>query len=64
MSPDTNNKKTERRSGFDRRQFSYAQHLPERRNIEDRRRRRPSKRLQDALPVREVPLSGNVQPIG
>jgi len=28
----------DRRSGFDRRQFSYTGHLPERRRIKDRRR--------------------------
>ena len=63
MSPDTYNKKKERRAGFDRRQFTYAQHLPERRVDEDRRRHRPSKRLQGRLPTTEIPLSGNPRPL-
>lgn len=50
MSPVIHNKPTERRSGIDRRQFSYALHIPERRNREDRRRKLP-KRLQEAVPV-------------
>jgi len=63
MSPDTHNKETERRSGIDRRQFSYALHIPERR-VRDERRRRwrgPSKRLQDALPATEISLADNSQ---
>ena len=63
MSPDTHNKETERRSGIDRRQFSYALHIPERR-VRDERRRRwrgPSKRLQDALPATEMSLPDNSQ---
>ena len=50
MSPAIRNKPTERRSGIDRRQFSYALHIPERRSREDRRRKLP-KRLQEAMPV-------------
>lgn len=55
MSPDTHNKEIERRSGIDRRQFSYALHIPERRVRDERRQRwrRSSKRLQDALPTAE-----------
>jgi hypothetical protein len=56
MSPDTHDKATERRSGIDRRQFSYALHIPERRVRDERRRRwpRPSRRLQEALPAAEM----------
>lgn len=66
MSPDTHNKKAERRSGIDRRQFSYALHIPERRVRKERRRRRlgPSEQLQEALPATESSLSGNLpQPV-
>ena len=51
MSPVIHNKPTERRSGIDRRQFSYALHIPERRNREEDRRRKLPKRLHEAMPV-------------
>ena len=56
MSPDTKDKETERRSGIDRRQFSYALHIPERRLRSERRRRwlKRSKRLQETLALQEV----------
>ena len=62
MSPDTHNKEPDRRSGIDRRQFSYALHIPERRVREERRRRRlrPSEQLQGARPARKIALSGNL----
>jgi len=52
MTPDKHARKQERRSGIDRRQFSYALHIPERRKNGERRRsrRKPDKRLQEALP--------------
>lgn len=42
---------TERRSGIDRRQFSYAVHIPERRKNGERRQtgHGPFKRYRDAL---------------
>lgn len=62
MSPDTHDKEIDRRSGIDRRQFSYALHIPERRVREERRHRhRPSKRLQEALPATQTSLSGNLR---
>jgi hypothetical protein len=63
MSPDNHSKATERRSGIDRRQFSYALHIPERRVRDERRRRwrKPSKRLQEALPVTEMSLPDKSQ---
>jgi hypothetical protein len=66
MSPDTHNKEPDRRSGIDRRQFSYALHIPERRVREERRRRRlgPSDRFQEARPAREIALSGHLQQTG
>ena len=56
MSPDTKDKEAERRSGIDRRQFSYAMHIPERRLRGERRRRwlKRSKRLQETLALEEV----------
>ena len=56
MSPDNQDKETERRSGIDRRQFSYALHIPERRLRVERRRRwlKRSKRLQETLALQEV----------
>ena len=51
MSPDNHNEDTERRSGIDRRQFSYALHIPERRTRKERRRdwsKRP-RHLRDAI---------------
>lgn len=35
--------KEERRSHVDRRQFSYTEHIPERRSNEDRRKRKQAK---------------------
>jgi len=63
MSPYTHKKEPDRRSGIDRRQFSYALHIPERRVREERRRRRlgPTERLQEARPAARISLSGNVQ---
>ncbi len=45
------NRETDRRSGIDRRQFSYAVHIPERRKNGERRDtgRKPFKRCEDAL---------------
>jgi len=63
MSPDTHDKEIDRRSGIDRRQFSYAVHIPERRVRAERRRRqlRPSERLQEAQQATQTSLSGNLQ---
>jgi hypothetical protein len=55
MSPDKHASEKERRSGIDRRQFSYALHIPERRkNGERRRYRKSDKRLQEALPLADA----------
>jgi hypothetical protein len=53
MTPDKYFREKERRSGIDRRQFSYALHIPERRKNGERRRsrRKSDKRLQEALPL-------------
>jgi hypothetical protein len=58
MVPDKHAREKERRSGIDRRQFSYALHLPERRENADRRRsvRKPDKHLQEAPPLAEFAL--------
>jgi hypothetical protein len=61
MSPVIHNKRTERRSGIDRRQFSYALHIPERRNRLDRRRKSP-KRLQETMPGKAASILGNSRP--
>jgi len=52
--------KVDRRSGFDRRQFSYTGHLPERRSSKDRRNgkdRRKDLELRSQIDRREVTLS-------
>jgi len=56
MSPDKHASNMERRSGIDRRQFSYALHIPERRKNGERRRprRTPGKHLEEAMPLAEV----------
>jgi len=56
MVPDKHAREKERRSGIDRRQFSYALHLPERRKNGERRRptRRPDTHLQEALPLADL----------
>ena len=51
MSPVIHNKPTERRSGIDRRQFSYALHIPERRNHARTAATNRPKRLQETMPV-------------
>jgi hypothetical protein len=53
MPPHTRNKETDRRSGIDRRQFSYAVHIPERRQNGERRRSRqmPSKHCRETLQI-------------
>jgi len=58
MTPDKHAREKERRSGIDRRQFSYALHLPERRKNGERRqsRRQAVKRLQEALPFADPAL--------
>jgi hypothetical protein len=38
-----NSNKQDRRSNVDRRQFSYTEHIPERRSNEDRRKREQEK---------------------
>jgi hypothetical protein len=64
MPQDYNHEKKDRRSGIDRRQFSYAVHIPERRKNGDRRqlRRTPHKRLQEDLILMEA-APGWKQPI-
>ena len=56
MSPDKHASEKERRSGIDRRQFSYALHIPERRKNGERRhpRRKSDKYLQEALPLADA----------
>ena len=56
MPQNNNHEKKDRRSGIDRRQFSYAVHIPERRKNGDRRqmRRTPPKRLQEDLILMEA----------
>jgi len=51
MPTETHDNESERRSGIDRRQFSYALHIPERRNRKERRRRwrKGSRRLPEAM---------------
>ena len=61
MSPAIHDKPTERRSGIDRRNFSYALHIPERRSGEDRRRKLP-KRLQEAMPVAAITPFAAIHP--
>ena len=58
MVPDKHAREKERRSGIDRRQFSYALHLPERRKNGDRRRsaRKPDKHLQETPPLADFAL--------
>ena len=53
MPPHTRNNEIERRSGIDRRQFSYAVHIPERRKDGERRRDRsqPAKKCQGPFPL-------------
>ena len=58
MTPDKHGSPKERRSGIDRRQFSYALHLPERRKNGERRRftRKPDKHLQEAPQMADFAL--------
>lgn len=51
MPPHSRKRETDRRSGIDRRQFSYAVHIPERRKNGERRHsgRKPFKRCEDAF---------------
>ena len=58
MTPDKHGSPKERRSGIDRRQFSYALHLPERRKNGERRRspRKAVKRFEEVLPFVDVRL--------
>ncbi|GEM_PF-2630195 len=51
MPTETHDNETERRSGIDRRQFTYALHIPERRIRKERRRRwrKRSRRLPEAM---------------
>ena len=58
MVPDKHAREKERRSGIDRRQFSYALHLPERRKNGERRRPTPrlDTRLQETLPLADFTL--------
>jgi hypothetical protein len=59
MSLDKHAREKERRSGIDRRQFSYALHIPERRKNGERRRprRKLDKHLQEALPLADAALA-------
>jgi hypothetical protein len=58
MAPDKHAREKERRSGIDRRQFSYALHLPERRKNGERRRStpKPLKHFQKAPPMADFVL--------
>jgi len=53
MSPNQHDQERDRRSGTDRRVFSYAVHIPERRKNGERRRhqRKPRKHLQESLQI-------------
>jgi hypothetical protein len=63
MPQHSRNKKTERRSGIDRRQFSYAVHIPERRKNGERRRskRKSPQRCAEPLPI-AAPVDQTARP--